>query len=66
MRSLMWVPIVHSPEDLGSLPNRFARLRPASRPVQWDAYLKNVDRLWKAIPVMMGGLGLDWTAGSAL
>ena len=61
MRSLISIPIVHSPEDLGSLRDSihdtYVQRRGQS---EWDAYLKNVDKLWKAIQIKIDGLGLDW------
>jgi len=60
-RSLLWVPIVHSPEDMGglgaSVRNNYLRRRGRS---QWVAYLKRVDPFWKEIQRMIHELGLDW------
>ena len=61
MRSLIWIPIVHSPEDLGNLRDAIHDTYVQRRgQTEWDAYLKNVDKLWKAIRLMIDGLGLDW------
>jgi hypothetical protein len=61
MRSLIWVPIVHSPEDLGglrdSVHDSYVRGRGEAH---WDAYLKNVEELWTGIRLMIDDLALDW------
>ncbi|HKI16284.1 MAG TPA: hypothetical protein VKA15_00310, partial [Isosphaeraceae bacterium] len=46
-RSLLWVPIVHTKEDMGSLGDSVARLslRRLGR-AKWDAHLRNVDAFW--------------------
>ena len=62
MRSLIWIPIVHSPEDLGNLRDAIHDTYVQHRgQTEWDAYLKNVDKLWKAIRLMLDDLGLDWS-----
>jgi hypothetical protein len=61
MRPLIWIPIVHSPEDLGGLRESVHDTYVLRRgQAEWDAYVKNVDKLWKAIRLMVDGLSLDW------
>jgi Gas vesicle protein G len=60
MRSLIWVPIIHSPEDLGGLresvqSNYIGRGGQA----KWDAYPKSVDDLWRQIRITIDGLNLE-------
>jgi hypothetical protein len=61
MRSLMWVPIIHSPEDLGGLRESIEDTYVERRGrAEWDAYVKNVGMLWKGVRLMIDGLKLDW------
>jgi hypothetical protein len=60
-RSLIWVPIVHTKEDMGSLGDSVARLsmRRLGK-AKWDAHLRNVDAQWKEIRRIIDDRGLDY------
>jgi hypothetical protein len=60
-RSMFWVPIVHTKEDMGTLGDSVARIsmRRLGK-AKWDAHLRNVDALWKGIRRMIDDLGLDY------
>jgi hypothetical protein len=61
MRSLMWVPIIHSPEDLGGLCGSVqSTYIDRGGQAEWDAYLATVADLWQQIRLMITGLNLDW------
>ncbi len=61
MRHLTWIPIIHSPEDLGGLRDTVQEAYTRRRgKAQWEAYLANVHKLWEEIRLMIDELGLDW------
>jgi hypothetical protein len=60
-RSLMWVPIVHTKEDLGSLGESVARLSTRRLgKAKWDAHVRNLDALWIEIRRTIDDLGLEY------
>lgn len=60
-RSLLWVPIVHTKQDMGSLGDSVARLSTRRLgKAKWDAHLRDVDALWKEIRRMIDDLGLEY------
>lgn len=60
-RRLIWVPIVHSQADLGSLGKtvRCAYVRRFGKGT-WDRHIKTVDELWERTREATAGLGLDY------
>jgi hypothetical protein len=60
-RSLLWVPIVHTRADMGSLGDSVARLsKQRLGKAKWDAHMRDVDALWGEIRRMIDALGLDY------
>ena len=60
-RSLLWVPIVHTKQDMGSLGDSVARLSTRRLgKAKWDAHSRDVDALWKEIRRMIDDLGLEY------
>src|SRR5947208_3390119 len=60
-RRLIWVPIIHSPEDLGSVRESVRRhfIRKVGKG-QWDRHLRTIEDLWRAIRAGIEGLNLDY------
>jgi hypothetical protein len=60
-RSLIWVPIVHTKEDMGSLADSVARLsmRRLGKS-KWDAHIRSVAALWNEARRMIDDLGLQY------
>jgi hypothetical protein len=60
-RRLIWVPIIHTQADLGSMtgPVREAYIRRMGR-VQFDRHVKMVAGLWQTIRREIDGLDLPW------
>jgi hypothetical protein len=59
-RRLYWVPIIHPPEDLGSVRESVRRhyIQKIGKG-EWDRHLRTVEDLWRAIRARIGGLHLD-------
>ena len=59
-RSLLWVPIVHTQEDMGQLlglvKDQYVR---RAGPATWEAHVKTVEAFWTEIRRMIEELGLD-------
>jgi hypothetical protein len=58
MRALIYFPIIHSPEDLGSLDNAVSDLRTDK---QANNYLAAVEHFWVMIATTIESLSLDYT-----
>lgn len=60
-RSLVWIPIVHTKEDMGSLGTAVARLSMRRMgKAKWDAHLRNLAALWKETRRIIDDLGLQY------
>jgi hypothetical protein len=58
MRALIYFPIIHSPEDLGTLNKAVSNLRTDE---QTQKYLDAVEHFWEMIATTIESLGLDYT-----
>jgi hypothetical protein len=60
-RRLIWVPIVHTQEDMGGLrePVKDEYIRRAGQ-ARWEAHLRSVDTFWKEIRQAIEDLRLDY------
>jgi hypothetical protein len=60
-RRMIWVPIVHTQDDMGKLrgPVKDEYVRRAGQ-AKWDAHLRTVDAFWKEIRRTIEDLGLDY------
>ncbi len=58
MRALIYFPIIHGPEDLGTLDKAVSDLRTDK---QTDNYLAAVEHFWVMIETAIEGFGLDYT-----
>ncbi len=59
MRALIYFPIIHSPEDLGTLDKAVSDLRTDK---QTDNYLAAVEHFWVMIETTIEDFGLDYTS----
>ena len=60
-RRLIWVPIIHTPEDLGSALEAVRRhyIRKVGKR-KWDEHLRTVEDLWRVIQERIEALHLDY------
>jgi hypothetical protein len=60
-RQLIWVPIIHSPSDLGSVGKTFRRVyvQRTSRK-EWDRHIQTVDDAWQRIGQALDQWDLDY------
>lgn len=60
-RSLVWVPIIHTPEDMGRL-RELVEKTYVSRlgKTRWDAHIRGVGEIWKDVRRSIEGLNWDW------
>ncbi|UOA09597.1 hypothetical protein [Methylobacter sp. S3L5C] len=59
MRALIYFPIIHSPEDLGTLDKAVSDLRTDK---QTDNYLAAVEHFWAMVETTIEDFGLDYTS----
>jgi hypothetical protein len=60
-RSLIWVPIVHTQEDMGRLgdlvKDQYVR---RAGPAKWDTHVRSIEAFWNEIHQMLDDLDLDY------
>lgn len=61
-RRLIWVPIIHTPEDMGRLKGavRQAHLRTRNGRAGWEAYARAAGEFWREARKRVDALGLDF------
>ncbi|MFH0982021.1 MAG: hypothetical protein V2A79_10820 [Planctomycetota bacterium] len=60
-RQLIWIPIIHSPSDLGSVGEAFRRLYIQRTSGQdWDRHIQTVDDAWERIQQAIEQMHLDY------
>jgi hypothetical protein len=60
-RQLFWFPIIHTPEDLGSVRESVSRMYIRKLgPTQWEQHRGRVEELWKTIRAQIESMGLDY------
>jgi hypothetical protein len=61
-RRLIWVPIIHTAADLGSLQGAVRKLHEERAGMaQWQNRVKQVSQLWRSIRTSLFQLKLDWS-----
>lgn len=61
-RRLIWVPIVHSPEDLGSLSSAVRRASTRKTGQRgWKKKIETISQIWKKIEKSLENRSLEWT-----
>ena len=61
-RRLIWVPIIHTAADLGSLQGAVRKLhQERAGMAQWQDRVKQVNQLWRSIRTSLFQLELDWS-----
>lgn len=60
-RKLIWIPIVHSAIDLGSMHEPVRRYVEKVGRKQWRQHSQVVEEMWRRIRAAIGGLELDYT-----
>ena len=59
-RALVWVPIVHTEADLGSMTDAVRRrIDRSDGPAGWDERQRAITAMWEALRAAVAGLGLD-------
>ena len=62
-RRLIWIPIIHSRPDLGSVGDAFRRLYvQRTSPEDWDRHIQTVDDAWERIQQAIERMHLDYGA----
>ncbi|MFO8013185.1 MAG: hypothetical protein R6X20_07750 [Phycisphaerae bacterium] len=61
-RRVIWVPIIHSEVDLGRMREQVkaAHVRRLGR-AEWEARVREVDRMWETLRARIESLRLDWS-----
>ncbi len=58
-RRLIWVPIIHTPEDMGKLRGAVRLAHDRGGVAQWEAYVRAAGEFWRAVRVRIERLDLD-------
>lgn len=61
-RRLFWVPVIHTPADLGSLSESVRHLHvQAFGKGRWDHRIRKIEEIWDRIRASIDALNLEWT-----